>query len=224
MTHSFTLVNGDTDSIAFKKPDQKPFTAQERITLLTELNALMPELIEWEDDDYYKRFIVLKAKNYILQDQKGKVKVKGNSLKASNKEKALKRFIGEVVDLLLTDRKEQVIFLYLQYAKQITRIVDISDWCQKATITKAVLEGQGTRQVKMREALGARHIQEGDKFYFFTDHEGALRLQQDYSGLYCADTLLRKLYDTLSVFGNIIDMSMIPNFNLKRNRDLLASI
>ncbi len=222
--HNFIVVGADTDGVAFKKPDQKPFTAEERAFLLNEINSEMDELIRWEDDGVFKRQIVVKAKNYVLQDESGKVKIKGSGLKATTKEKALQTFIKELIDLLLKDRKDQVFFLYIKYTKEILNIQDISQWCMKKTITKAVLHPERTQEQRVLDALDGMDINEGDKVYLFNKTQDDLCVQEKFDGTYDVETLLSKLYDTLSVFETVLDIETFPDFSLKRNQKLLALI
>lgn len=222
MQHNFKICNADTDSIAFKKEDQKPFTPEERVALLNEINSLMPELIQWEDDSFYKKFIVVRAKNYILQDEKGKVSIKGSGLKATTKEKALQRFTREVIDLLLKDRKDQIYCTYTKYANEIVSLKSIDDWSMKRTVTKAVLTSDRTNETRVLDALRGTDFREGDKVYLFFKTPEELCLREKFDGAYCVDTLLGKLYDTLTVFDTVIDVDLFPNFSLKRNRDRLV--
>jgi hypothetical protein len=79
------LVNCDTDSISWCKEDQSPFTEDERVAILDELNSLTDDLIIWEDDGNYDCVIVVKSKNYVLYSD-GKIKYKGSSLRDSKTE------------------------------------------------------------------------------------------------------------------------------------------
>lgn len=221
MSHNFIIANGDTDSISFKKPDEKPFTPEEQEALLEELNALMPKGIVWKNDKFYRRMIVLAAKNYVLDDGK-KITFKGNSIKATKKEPALKAFIKEVIDLLLKDRKEQVIFLYLKKAMEISTLIGIDGWCFKATVTKKVLEPTTTFNQKIKDAIGNTPVSEGDKIYLFYREDGSLCLRENFAGNFDRVVLLRKLKDTMKVFRNILDVDLFPNLTLKRNEDLLT--
>jgi hypothetical protein len=223
--HNFKLVNGDTDSIAFKKADEKPFTPEERAALLEELNRLMPEQIVWKDDDYFRRFIVLKSKHYILDNGKS-VKIKGGGLKAPKKEPALRAFIREVIDALLTDRKEQLIFMYARKAKEIMSLKDITDWCFRVTVTKKVLEPSENAgfQKKQKAAIGSTPVLEGDRLYMFYREDESLCLREEFSGDYNKSRLLEKLKDTLNVFDQILDLDLFPNFGIKRNAELLDEL
>lgn len=223
MQHNFVIVNGDTDSIAFKKPDQTPFTPEEQEALLAELNSLMPEHIVWKNDKHYRRLIVFKAKNYVMDDGK-RVKIKGSALKASKKEPALRDFITEVIELLLKDRKEQVLFAYLSKINDISNIKDIGPWCFKATVTKKVLEPSTTFNRKVLEAIGNNPVSEGDKVYLFFKEDGSLCLRENFNGDFDRAKLYGKLRDTLEVFGNVFDVELFPDLTLKRNSDLLASL
>jgi DNA polymerase elongation subunit (family B) len=82
----YQLVNVDTDSFSYTKGrevSKKEFDAD-----IEEINTMYPEKIKWEDDGYYKKVIVIKAKNYVLDDGK-KVKYKGSAITDQKKEPAL---------------------------------------------------------------------------------------------------------------------------------------
>jgi DNA polymerase elongation subunit (family B) len=221
--HNFIIANGDTDSIAFKKPDQSAFTEDEQNALLIELNSFMPANIVWKNDKHYRRLIVFKAKNYVMDDGK-KVKVKGSALKGGKKEPALKEFTREVIDLLLKDRKEQVLFTYLRKCYEIESIKDITPWCFKVTVTKKVLDPQATFQKKILAAIGSHPVSEGDKVYLFFKEDGSLCMREDFNGEFDKKVLLGKLRDTMDVFGNVFDVELFPDLTLRRNQDLLSAI
>jgi hypothetical protein len=225
--NKYKLVNFDTDSTSFCFDDFRYIDNEKRIQILNELNSLCPEKILWCDDGYYKKFIVIKAKNYVLLDEKDKLTIKGSALKASMKEKALKRFVNEVIDILVKyddNFIDHIYPLYLRYANEILNLKEINDWCSKHTITKAVLTGQATTQVRVRNALKGRPVQEGDKVYQYVRSNGERALMEDFDGVYDKDTLLGKLYDTLSIFETIINIKEYPDLTLKRNKKLLEAI
>jgi hypothetical protein len=219
-TFNYVLVAGDTDGIAFKKADESPFTDEERREVLEYLNSQMPELIRWEDDGVFPRQLVVAAKNYVLIDSKGKRKVKGSGLKATTKEKALQKFVQDVIELLVTDKEHELASLYYKYAREILSLTDISKWCSKHTVTKAVLTGKGTAQVRLREALRGRTVQEGDKFYTFFKTPTERCLLENFDGTYDVSIMLGKLYDTLKIFKTVLDLSQIPDLTLKRNKTI----
>lgn len=223
-TYNYELVGGDTDGVAFKKPDQSRFTDEERASLLLELNALTDELINWEDDDQFAIQLVVKAKNYVLVDDDGKKKIKGSALKASMKEKALKEFVNEIIQNLVDNNQHLVDATYKKYVVEILSLTDISRWCSKHTITKSVLTGKHTTQVRIREALKGRPVQEGDKVYQFVRSDKERALQEDFDGIYDVYTLLGKLYGTLCIFETVLDVKQYVNYTLKKNKDLLQGL
>lgn len=226
MSHNFELVGGDTDGLAFRKPDHSPFTKVERTYLLKELNELMDNLIHWEDDGIFQCQLVIKAKNYVLVDEAGKTKIKGSALKATTKEKALQEFVRNVIQLLVHSNQHLVHSMYLEYAKEILRMPDISRWCSKKTITDAVLKNARTNERRVREALKGKPVQQGDKCFMFFKTPTELCLQENFDGTYDASILLGKLYDTLTVFETVLENELkeIPNLALKRNKEIVEGL
>jgi hypothetical protein len=220
MNHDFKIVNADTDSISFCKADGGEFSAEEQTRLLNELNSLFPSQIHWEHDGIYSKFIVLKAKNYILYNGK-KVKIKGSALRASTKEPALKEFIKEIIDAMLYD-KNNYQEIYWKYAQEIMNVQDMKRWASRKTITTAVLGGKRTNEKKVLDALEGSEYVEGDRVFMFFKSDQSLSLIENFNGDYCKKTLLKKLFNTAQIFGNILDVKQIfPNLTLKRNGTLL---
>ncbi len=214
----FTVVNADTDSISV--------TSKKRIEdwndYLEELNGLFPDRIRWEDDGYYKTVIVVKAKNYVLEDEKGNVKIKGSGLKGTMKERALQSFMKDVISSLLKGRKDRLYNIYQTYVTKITTDVIIQDWAFKKTITKAVLDPERTTEERINEALDLENVSEGDKVFLFYKTDKELARVEDFDGTYDRDRLYKKLFDTLCIFETIIDVDLFPNYALKRNKELLC--
>jgi hypothetical protein len=179
--------------------------------------------IRWEDDGYYKTVVVVKAKNYVLQDEDGDVTIKGSGLKGTMKERALQQFMREVIELLLKGRKDRLVRLYETYVKRVDNLTDITDWCFKKTVTKSVLEPERTNEDRVKDALDLETVSEGDKVYLFFKSAEQLCLREEFDGTYDKDKLFKKLYDTLCVFETLIDVDLFPNYALKRNKELLSA-
>lgn len=227
MSHDFVFVGCDTDGLAFKKKDEKPFSPEEIEALVSEVNASMDQYIKFANEGMVKRQINIRTKNYILWDPenpkpKKRLIIKGSGLKATTKEKALQRFISELIDLLLKDKKDQIFSLYFKYANDIVNLTDISDWCVKKTVTKSVLRPERTNEQRVNDALDLNEVNEGDKVYMFNETSEELCLRENFKGVYCVETLLKKLYNTLAVFDTILDIDLFPNFSLVRNREMLG--
>lgn len=212
----YQIINADTDSFSYttgSKLSKEAFYVH-----ILQLNGLYHSKIKWEDDGQYKTFIVVKAKNYILDDGK-KVKIKGSSLKATMKEPALKRFIDDIIAKLLKNRKDELYDLYVDYANIINTISsdNINEWSSKKTITKAILNPERTNEQRVKDALKGKSVEEGDKIYIFFETEEKLTLVENFNGEYSKKKLFNKLYKTLEIFDTLIDVSVFPNFSLKRN-------
>lgn len=222
-SYNFKLVNADTDSITFCKPDGSSFSEEEQINLLMELNSLYPEKIRFEHDGMFKKVIVLKAKNYIMLDQKGKIKTKGSSIKDTKRALALREMIKEIVDDLLYDKGE-LIDIYYKYVKEAVNVKDITRWASKKTITESVLNPKRTNEQKILDALQGTDYSQGDKRWFFYKKDKSLCLVDKFDGDYDVDKLLENIYNTICIFDTVIETNVFPNYKLKKNKKLLEKL
>lgn len=221
----FTLVNADTDSISFCRPNGEDITKEERQGLLNEVNSLFPSKIKWEDDGYYKKVIAMAAKNYVLVTEDDKIKYKGSALKATNKEPALKQFIKDLIDAILNDNKNYA-EIYNNYVKQILNITDIKPWASKKTVTENVLKGTRTNETKVVDAIKDSEYLEGDKIYVYFKEDCSLGLAEKFDGKYNKEKLLEKLYKTATsdTLVSIIPKDTFINYSLKRSKKLLEEL
>ena len=217
------IVNADTDSIAFVKDGQVEISPEEQEYMLKDINSLFPKDISWEDDGYYKKIIVMKAKNYILYDGV-KTKEKGSALKSSSKEIGLKEFCSKIIDAMLHDRTNYE-EIYNEYVREIYNMKDISRWCSKKTVTDKVLNPQRTNEAKIKAAIGNKNVFQGDKVYVFFKEDSSLCLVENFNGDYNKDVLLEKLFKTSKIFSTVLDTdTLFLNLKLKRNKDQLEKI
>lgn len=219
MGHNFLVPVVDTDSITICKLDNSPFSQEEVDKLHLEINSLNGELINWEKEFVnLNTLIVIAAKNYILWDGK-KLKIKGASLKATNKEPYLKDFINQVIDILLKPDfiQDEIIDLYNKTAKETLNLTDMSRHSKKKTITEKVLKGDGTSELRTRLALKGVNYQQGDKFKFFYLPNGNMCLDTNFNGEYDQRKLLEKLYKTMEIFDAVVPISLFKNYKLQIN-------
>lgn len=234
--HNFIIGPTDTDSISFSKSDMSGFTKEEMEKLLKEINEISPEFIEWEPDGYYKKCLVLKAKNYVLLDFNDKKTTKGSALTDAKRPKIYLQFMEDLVDYLLTDRADQINDLYKKYIKQAINIQDIHPWCKKVTITDKILNCKGhyklskdqlkakglrSNETKVYDALKGKHVQEGDKIYVYFQEDRTLALDSDFDGKYSKPDMLKGLHSCLKVFKNVLDIDQFVNYSLKKNYKVL---
>jgi DNA polymerase elongation subunit (family B) len=223
----WTIVNADTDSFCFSTGNKFPPGAFKE--WIKELNEIFPEMIRWEDDGMYSKVIVVKAKNYLLQNGKdGKITIKGSALKATMKEPALKEFMSEVLNTLLEEQNERLGTIYKDYVRRIHTIDgnSISLWASKKTITKSVLNPQRTNEARIKEAVqrAKKAVSEGDKIHVFFRDNKSLALVESFDGVYCIKKMLGKLFKTAEILKSVVDMDSFPNLTLKRNQEILNEI
>lgn len=218
--NNFKLINCDTDSISFSKPDGSPFSTKEQEDLLKNLNSQFPEKIRFEHDGIYDKVIILKAKNYILY-QDGKIKKKGSSLRSSKTEIGLKEFMSEIINCLIFDKQHELLNIFHKYIKEVYNLKDISRYCSKKTVTHAVLNPERTNEAKVLTALDGIQTQMGDKYYMYFAIDKSLKIQENWnvaSPDHDPEVLLKKLYNTLVIFENVIDIKMFPKYYLKNKK------
>lgn len=225
-TNSFTIVNADTDSISFTRADSGPFTPDDQVAFLREVNGLFPDKIKFENDGYYKTVIVVKAKNYVLYDGT-KITYKGSALKASTKEPALKEFIKNILKAIIeneTVSDDTFKFIYSTYVKEIMDVRDINRWATRKTVTDNVLNAKRTNEQKVLDAIENSEYAEGDRIYCYFKSDDSLALVENFDGDYNKDKLLEKLFKTALVFDTIIDKTIFVNYKLKKNKSVLDNI
>lgn len=226
MSKGLILINGDTDSIMVGKPDGSPFSDVEQKQLLTELNSQFPENIRFEEDGYFSSVIILKAKNYILQDQKGKVKTKGSALRDQKKEKGLREMMNRMIEVMLKPEmpvdKALLTEIYMEYVKEIVDVKDITRWCTKKSYSQAVETSTRTNETKVKDAIQGTDYKIGDKLFLFYKEDDTLCLIEKFSGDYSKVRLLKRLFDTVKIFANVIEVKeLFINYSLKKNQKLL---
>lgn len=236
--HNFVITNGDTDSIAFKKKDESEFTEQERLDLLEEINGLLPELLNYEDDGYFEKFVVNKAKNYILYDGK-KIKIKGSSFKDAKKEPVMKEMMMKIIEDCLIHERRDYVDIYEEYIQEVYNMIDITRWAGKKNITEKVMNNDRTTEAKVRDALEGmdQDVVIGDKVFLYNAIDGMIQ-DSDKDGLkvykktglpkmipnrvlkhvslfngdHDVDHYLKRVYDTINIFSNILDMQRIKKY------------
>lgn len=221
--HNFLIANADTDSISFCKSDYSPFSENEQMELINEINNLLPEKIKFSHDGYFNSFIVLKAKNYILYDGE-KIKIKGSALKSSKTEIAFKEFLEEIISAIVYD-KNNYIDIYNKYVREIMEIKDIKRWSSKKTITEKTQSSERTNESKVRDALVGSEYVQSDKIWVFFKSDDSLCLSENFNGDYNKEKLLKKLHSTSKIFANVLPTNdLFINYSLKKKKTLLEEL
>lgn len=262
--HNFIIGPTDTDSISFCKPDMTMFTKEEIQALLGEINKLMPEFMIYEDDGYYKKCIVLKAKNYILYDptkekESDRKQTKGSAFKSAKKEPVIVQMMQEMVDAILNDKEASLVDIYESYVHKAMTITDIMPWCSKISATESVLAAKGheaytkaelkvkgirANETNVWDAIKHEElVQQGDKYFLFpailscdavttskTLKSGKVKettkdvitygllLPDKWNGEnHDISHLLLRLYCTIEIFENILDLTPFIDYSLVKN-------
>jgi hypothetical protein len=217
--YNFILNGCDTDSIMFSKPDGSSFSKEEQERLLEELNSIFPERIKWEHDGVFPKVIYLKAKNYIMKDEKGKVKFKGSSLKSATLEPAIKNFLNEIIDYLLNTEiieNSRLVAIYENFIVKACSISDIKPWASKKSLSKTTFSSERANETKIIQAIQGTDYREGDKVWTFFKEDGSLELIERFTGDYDKSVMVEKLYKASSRFWTILDKSIFLNYSLKK--------
>lgn len=258
-THKFQLVNVDTDAISFCNEDMSPISHEVFEGYLDEINDFLPELIEMENDGEFESFVVVKAKNYVMRyfdPKKDKlvVKKKGGSLLDSKKEPAMLLMVDEICRSLLngvnyTELQE----IYLRYITESVNVKDIKRWCQKKTITKAVLDCETNPDARLQErklwdVMQGKGLSEGDKIYVYDYLAGEkqkvvkgelvfkksgeptmvdniiLKTADDFDNDTHDQKLVQRVWSTFDIFKTILDMKKFPKYHNKTSLPKLLEL
>lgn len=214
-SNGFQIVNADTDSISFVNKNLF-IDEEQRKDILVQINSLYPDKIRFEDDGYFKHVLVIKTKNYVLDNGK-KITTKGSALKATTKEIALKEFINSTITHLFDEDFDSILNNYNNYVKEIFNIKDISRWVSRKTITEKVMKHERTTELKVFTALeeSEEDHQVGDKIYCYFDKDKNLKLKDMWNNDHSTEALLKKLYDTVCVFDTVLDIDIFKKYHLK---------
>ena len=238
----YVMTNADTDSISFKKSHGGKFSDNEMKNLINSVNSVLPKMIEYEDDGCFEKFVVVKAKNYVMQEVgSDKIKYKGSSFKDSKKEIALKELMFKVIEKSIMEDNEDYIEFYNDCVREAVNIKDINRWCVKKSITKKVFDSERANETKVVDAIKGKGYRVGDKAYVFNAIDGKkqkklkgelvflksgepsleenriLRVVEDFNGDYDKMHYVKRVYKTMLILANVIDKEKLVNYGLKKN-------
>jgi len=245
----YQLVNVDTDSFSYtngKAPSKEDFKKE-----IIDLNKLYPELIKWEDDGVYSNVIVVKAKNYVLiKDGKIKFKgssltdQKKEPALIELLEKSIRLILEDKSNEL-----NSLYFSYCREAlspsvikrwctkKTITKAVLESERLNETKVLDAC-------DIAIKNGV-ISGIQEGDKIWTYQALDGEIQKVEKgepvflkngtpkmiencilkFPELYKNDHdkwhYVSRVYSTLSILKNIINIEEFEKYHLKSKRKLL---
>ena len=128
------VIEVDTDGIYFVPPaDAADDKSAER--LLEQVGSIMPEGIRLEIDGRYAGMFSYKMKNYVLQDDAGKMTIRGSGLRSRGLERFQRRFMEQMFRLLLEERRDEIPKLHDEYRARLARHeIGIADLMKTETL------------------------------------------------------------------------------------------
>ena len=172
MSKGAIIIEMDTDGIYFTPPAGVTSTEEMR----TSVQSILPEGIEVDLDSTYEAMFSYKAKNYALLDHDDTIKISGAALKSRGLEPFQRRFIREVIDLLLHDKAQELAPLRDKYAEDISlRRLPLADFVQKEYLSESpqsyadkLAKGQTRRSAAYEVALASgREYKMGDAVEYY---------------------------------------------------------
>lgn len=161
-----------------------------------------------------------------MQDDDGKVKKKGSSLKSSTLEPILKQFLDDVIALLLKDAPHsELTSLYHKYVIMASNITDIKPWSSKRSITERTINSERANETKVIDAIAGSEYVEGDRVYLHFREDGTLALAEKFDGTYDKNVYYDKLFKSVHRFETILDIpTLFKNYKLKKHKSELQEL
>lgn len=146
---------------------------------------------------------------------------------------------------LSEEKMKKIVEIYEKYIQEALNIQDIKRWSVKKSITEKLFESDRANETKVVDALGDRPIRVGDKVFLFTKIEGEkqkivkgepvflksgepkmvenqiIKMIEDFDGDYDKWHYVQRVYKTVEILKNVVDIDQITKYHLKSNRKLL---
>ena len=167
------VIEMDTDGIYFVPPPQ----ATDAGAFLARMQQRLPPGIEVELDAAYPAMFSYKSKNYALLDAAGRVAMTGAALKSRGLEPFQRRYIHELVALMLQGRAAEAPALFAAYAAAIKgNTWPLAEFAQRETLSTSpqayadkLARGETRRSAAYELALKSakRSYAQGDQVAFY---------------------------------------------------------
>ncbi len=166
------VIELDTDGIYFVPPE-----GEERPEhLAADLQKTLPAGIDVDLDATYAAMFSYKSKNYALLSPEGEVSVTGAALKSRGLERFQRRYMHELITMLLTGKAADVGRMHARYTEAILkRQLPVGDLAKREVLSTSprvyaekLRSGEGRRSAAYEVALGAaREYRQGDQVAFY---------------------------------------------------------
>lgn len=171
-----TIIEMDTDGIYFKPSEHQEQTQSNIEDMQNRIQEILPEGIEIEIDATYEAMFGYKSKNYALLHKDGRITMSGAALKSRGLEPFQRRYIRELLTLMLTGKASEIDKLYDKYANDIeTHALPISDFAKREylstsldTYSAKLARGETKRSAAYDLAIQSGHsFAQGDPVEFY---------------------------------------------------------
>jgi DNA polymerase elongation subunit (family B) len=186
------VIEIDTDGVYFTPPPGVD-TREAEIDYVERIGDTLPAGIRLAHDGSYAAMLSLKMKNYVLVEYGGKKVYKGSSLRSRADERFGRRFLGEAIDLLLGDRKEEASALYKRVLDEIEAgQMPVELLARRERVTDKMISSELRRRAAaaIRDS-GASH---GDFISLYQKRDKSLALIHEYAGDEDTEHYGQKLY------------------------------
>jgi DNA polymerase elongation subunit (family B) len=243
----YDLVNVDTDS--FSVTNGNKMSKEKAESELDNLNSIYEDLITWEKDGEFDNFVVIRAKNYVMNES-GKIKYKGSGLKDQKKELALQEFLHECIDDIMFNNSNKILDIYHTYIREAMNMKDVSRWVVKKTVTENLFESSRANETKVVDAIerSSTNVNMGDKIWVYSAIDGEkqavvkgepkfykdgtpkmipnkiLKMQSEWAGDEDRLHYVERVYKTLMILENLLDKDQFIDYSKKSNKKLLEKL
>ena len=186
------VIEIDTDGVYFQPPPEVD-TREAEVGYVERIGSTLPAGIRLAHDGSYASMLSLKMKNYVLVEYGGKKVYKGSSLRSRADERYGRRFLGEAIDLLMSDRKEEASALYKRVLDQIEAgEMPVDQLARRERVTDKMISSELRRRAAaaIRDS-GASH---GDFISLYQRKDKTLALISEYAGDEDVEHYGQKLY------------------------------
>jgi hypothetical protein len=123
--------------------------------------------------------------------------------------------------------------IYLKYCTAALNITDINEWAVKKTVTKSVINKTTSGQANINAAIKGKNYSEGDKIWLYVKEDPEkpadvnkkkYTLIEDFDGVLHTWHYVKRVYDTLSILENLIDIKQFTKYHNKTNRSKLEGL
>lgn len=186
------VIEIDTDGVYFQPPPGVD-TREAEIAYVERIGSALPAGIRLAHDGSYASMLSLKMKNYVLVEYGGRKVYKGSSLRSRADERYGRRFLGEAIDLLMLDQKDEASTLYKSVLDQIEAgEMPVDLLARRERVTDKLISSELRRRAAaaIRDS-GASH---GDFISLYQRKDKTLALIAEYTGDEDVEHYGQKLY------------------------------